>query len=264
MRGASDSGTPRDPATDPRRSVMVEPDYLDLKYSTARAPLTDYPYLLARYLLENYYAAPGRLLDFGCGRGDALRAFRDLGFDAVGADVSASAAEMAKDFEVALVDPETSRVPYADASFDAVFSKSVIEHMHRPMDLVREASRVLRPHGVAVVMTPSWEHGAWGPFYADHTHVTPFTAPGLKDLLMLAGFHTVESGFFYQLPFVWKTRLLRVVPRLVAALPVPYRPYRERAPWPERLNKLIRFSKEVMLIGVGRKPTAGVGATWDR
>jgi SAM-dependent methyltransferase len=152
-----------------------------------------------------------------------------------------------------MIDPATSRLPFPDASFDFVFSKSVVEHMHDPIDLAREAQRVLKPGGVAVIMTPSWEHNAWGPFYIDHTHVTPFTAPSLADLMSLAGFDQVRSRFFHQLPFVWRHRALRVVPRAIAKLPLPYTPYRERAPWPAGMNKLIRFSKEVMLLARGTK-----------
>jgi SAM-dependent methyltransferase len=233
---------------------MLDGAYLDLTYSQARAPESDYPTLLARHLLAEHYRAPGRLLDFGCGRGDALRAFASLGFEAVGADVSERAAEMAPEFEVAVVDPETSRLPFGDDSFDFVFSKSVVEHMRSPIDLGREAARVLRPGGIAIVMTPSWQHQAWGPFYIDHTHVTPFTAPSLKDLMTLAGLEQVRSEHFYQLPFVWRASALQVVPKLVALLPLPYRPYNEGAAWPDAINKLIRFSKEVMLLAAGRKP----------
>lgn len=233
---------------------MLDRSYLDLTYSAERAPRSDYPFLLARHLLGRYYGRPGRILDFGCGRGDALRAFAELGFDAVGADVSERAAEMSPDFEIAVVDPSTSRLPFDDSSFDFVVSKSVVEHMRSPIDLARESLRVLRPGGSAVLMTPSWQHQAWGPFYIDHTHVTPFTAPSLRDLMTLAGFSGIHSEHFYQLPFAWRSSALRIVPLLVAALPLHYRPYNEGAPWPESLNKLIRFSKEVMLLAVGRKP----------
>lgn len=234
-------------------SVLLDADYLDLTYSAERAPESDYPSLLAAHLLARWYGRPGRILDYGCGRGDALRAFAALGFEAVGADVSPRAAERAEGFEVVTIDPETSALPFDDGSVDFVFSKSVVEHMRTPIDLAREAHRVLRPGGLAIVMTPSWEHNAWGPFYIDHTHVTPFTARSLKDLLLLAGFEQVEAEHFLQLPFTWRHPWLRFVPPLVRRLPLPYRPYRERAPWPDGLNKLIRFSKEVMLLAAGRK-----------
>jgi SAM-dependent methyltransferase len=232
-------------------AVLLDRGYLDLTYSAERAPESDYPSLLARHVSERFLRDGGRLLDFGCGRGDQLRAFAALGFDAVGADVSRRAAELAGGLEVAVIDPATTELPFPDRSFDAVFSKSVVEHMREPIDLAREAFRVLRPGGTAVVMTPSWQHNAWGPFYIDHTHVTPFTAPSLKDLMALAGFSEVHAEHFIQLPFTWRSPALRAVPWIVRRLPLPYRPYNDRAPWPDGLNKVIRFSKEVMLLAAG-------------
>lgn len=234
-------------------AALLDPAYLDVTYSAERAPASDYPTLLARHLQQHWYGGTGRILDFGSGRGDALRAFSSLGFDAVGADVSPRAAEMAEGFDVAIVDPETSRLPFPDASFKYVFSKSVVEHMSRPLDLAREAQRVLEPGGIAVIMTPSWQHNAWGPFYIDHTHVTPFTAPSLKDLMTLAGFDDVASVHFHQLPFLWERPRLQPVPWLIRRLPLRYRPYNEQARWPEGVNKLIRFSNEVMLLARGQK-----------
>jgi hypothetical protein len=45
---------------------------------------------------------------------------------------------------------------------------------------------------------------------------------------------------------------MKPLSRLIAALPLSYRSYKP-ARWPEGLTKLIRFSKEVRLLGVGRK-----------
>ena len=87
----------------------------------------------------------------------------------------------------------------------------------------------------------------------DHTNVTPFTATSLSAALQIAGFKQVEVSPFYQLPFLWRYPFLKPIAWTIASLPLPYRPY-QTAPWPESCNKLIRFSKEVMLLGVGSKP----------
>lgn len=235
-------------------SALGRGAYLDLTYSEERAPRGDYPALLARLLLDRVYRAPGRLLDLGCGRGDALDAFADLGFETWGVDVSPRVRDLAPRHRVEVADVERESLPVSAGTFDAVFSKSVVEHMHRPMALLDAAFAALRPGGVAVVMTPSWEHNAWGPFYVDHTHVTPFTVPSLADALELAGFGEVEVSHFHQLPFLWRRPYLRPAVRALASLPLRYRPYDRGARWPEAANKAIRFAKEVMLIGVARKP----------
>jgi hypothetical protein len=71
--------------------------------------------------------------------------------------------------------------------------------------------------------------------------------------MALARFSELHAEHFLQLPFTWRARALRFVPWIVRRLPLPYRPYNDGAPWPEGLNKLIRFSKEVMLLAAGRK-----------
>jgi|GEM_PF-1332237 len=246
-------GSPMASRTTNGPSVLKESAYLDVTYSPARVPYGEYPYLLAKWLLENVYGKPGRLLDLGCGRGEHLRAFASLGFDVAGVDISPDAPALAEGYCVEVADLEHDPLPFPLGSFDFIFSKSVVEHMRHPTHLLSEAFEALQPGGTAVIMTPSWAHTHWGPFYIDHTHVTPFTAPSLTDALAFAGFEAGTVSHFYQLPFLWHYPFLKPIVWIAAALPLPYRPYRS-APWPDGLNKVIRFSKEVMLLGVGKKP----------
>lgn len=248
-------GSPMTSQATNEQSVLKSSAYLQVTCSSERAPYGEYPYLLARWLLKNVYGKPGRLLDLGCGRGEHLAAFARLGFDVAGVDISSDAPGLAKGYRVEVADLEQDPLPFPPNSFDFIFSKSVIEHMRHPTRLLSKALEALHPGGIAAVMTPSWSHTHWGPFYIDHTHITPFTAPSLADALTLAGFESVTASNFYQLPFLWRYRFLKPAVWVIATLPLPYRPY-QPAPWPAGLNKLIRFSKEVMLLGVGKKPSS--------
>lgn len=252
-----EDGSPEADRAVTREPVFKASAYLDVTYSATRAPYGQYPLRLAQWLLEHVYKRPGRLLDLGCGRGEHLAAFAALGFEVAGVDISPRAAELAQGYAVTVADLEAGPLPFS-LEFDFVFSKSVIEHMRHPERLFLQAWRVLHPGGTVVVMTPSWEHQHWGPFYVDHTHVSPFTRPALADALTIAGFEEVAASHFYQLPFVWRYPFVAPVVKVIAALPLPYRPYYAWAPWPDGFNKLVRFSKELMLLGAGRKPrTAG-------
>jgi len=250
---AGESAVPR---TVTHQSVLQDAAYLDVTYSPLRAPYGEYPSQLAGWLRTHVFGRQGRLLDLGCGRGEHLAAFARLGFDVAGVDISPRAAELAQGYDVTVSDLEQDVLPFV-SEFDFVFSKSVIEHMRHPERLLIQAWRALRPGGVAAIMTPSWEHTYWGPFYIDYTHVTPFTVPSLADALAIAGFTRAAVSPFYQLPVAWRLPFIKPALRLLAAVPLPYRPYRAAAPWPDPINKLIRFSKEVMLLGVGTKPDAG-------
>lgn len=237
-------------------NVFERPEYLGVTYSEERAPRGGYPLLLAGWLDRNVFRGAGRLLDLGCGRGEHLAAFSDLGYEVAGTDLAPQTAALASEFTVAVADLEREPLPFPPGSFDHAFSKSVIEHMHQPLALLERAHDALRPGGTFVVMTPAWEFNHKGPFYIDHTHVTPFTRPSLADALTLAGFEQVHVGYFRQLPFLWRLPWLRPLVRGVAALPLPYRPWASAPWWPDGVNKVIRFSKEVMLIGTARKPGA--------
>jgi SAM-dependent methyltransferase len=240
------------PSKPQEESVLKKSSYLEVTYSPSIAPLTEYPRLLATWLLKNAFKRPGRLLDMGVGRGDHLMAFSSLGFEVAGVDTSPNVAALSSKYEVHIADLEHDLLPFPNNSFDFVFSKSVIEHMHYPDRLMSKALEVLRPGGTAVLMTPSWEYNYWGPFYIDHTHVTPFTRPSLRDALTIVGFGSTEVTYFYQLPFLWRYPICKPLVRVLAALPIPYRPY-QSAPWPDGFNKLVRFSKEVMLMAVAHK-----------
>ena len=235
-------------------TVLKDPRYLEVIYSTARKPVGVYPTMLARHLMETTYKKTGTLLDIGSGRGDFLGAFSHLGYEVSGVDISPLSAARTDTYTVKTCNLEFESLPFPENEFDFIFSKSVIEHLHTPYNLVSGAYRVLKPGGVAVIMTPSWAHTYWGPFYIDHTHVTPYTIPSLADVLQIAGFENISSRYFYQLPIVWKHPSLLPIIRLFSALPLSYRPY-ENARWPDSFNKLIRFSKEVMLLAVCQKPS---------
>lgn len=234
-------------------SIFDKEEYLDTTYTDFKAPKSSYPFKLIDYVKKNYFKAEGSVLDIGCGFGEQLAAFDAHGYEPSGIDLSPSVLKLKERFDVKVFDLENSNFPYPEDHFDFVFSKSVIEHMHHPHHLFDHALKVLKPKGKAVIMTPSWEHNMWGPFYIDHTHVTPFTKTSLEDLFVMSGFKNVEVLHFYQLPFVWKSSILRIIPKIISKLPIKYNPYYKNANLPDEINKLVRFSKEVMLFGYGEK-----------
>ena len=228
-------------------------DYLKTFYTEEMRPKTDYPIKLASHISQKYLDnSHKKLLDLGCGRGDQLRAFKSIGYDVVGCDNAVSAKEFCAPINVEILNILESQLELEGGSMDVVFSKSVIEHLREPEKLLEEASRVLRKNGKIVVMCPSWVHMGWGPFYQDHTHVSPFTKPSLRDILKLTGFKNIQVKHFRQLPVTWKYPVTENFFRLISRLPIPYSPQNE-VNYHVGLNKVVRFSKEVMLLAVADK-----------
>ncbi len=137
----------------------------------------------------------GRLLDAGCGSGDLLEALRTDGWDVLGVEPSAAAAELARRRHG--LDVVTGRFETADlppASFDVVTMTSVLEHLHDPRTALRRARELLRPGGlVAVLFVPrfdSSEAARFGPRWLAldlPRHLTHFTDETLQTLADAVG-----------------------------------------------------------------------------
>ena len=111
---------------------------------------------LARMHLDGI--KPGRLLEVGCGSGERLALLRSMGWEVVGQEVDASAAQHARDHygvEVRVGSLEAIGLP--EASFDAVVTNHVIEHVPDPVGLLAACNRFLKDGGLLCVVTPNIE-----------------------------------------------------------------------------------------------------------
>lgn len=97
----------------------------------------------------------GRLLDVGCGSGEFLERMRDLGWYAEGLDTDEVAVRRARERGLQVRLGTLEQQSYPEASFDAITSNHVIEHVHDFRTLLREFRRLLKPSGRAVVVTPN-------------------------------------------------------------------------------------------------------------
>jgi len=93
----------------------------------------------------------GRVFDIPCGSGAFLERARKAGYEVYGGDLDALPSVPAEAFRYANMN---ERLPFEDASLDAVVSIEGIEHIERPFDFVGECLRVLRPGGCFILTTP--------------------------------------------------------------------------------------------------------------
>lgn len=96
------------------------------------------------------------ILDFGCGDGNRVKDYRNAGFNAFGVDIN-----MAVPTEyLRLIDTSNGyRIPFADGTFDFIFSESVFEHVQNYSEALAEIWRVLKPGGVSLHFLPA----KWSP-----------------------------------------------------------------------------------------------------
>ena len=120
-----------------------------------------------------------RVLDIGCGISTVLHWLpgRRSGIDPLAAryrEIYTYPAGME------IIGGRGELLPYADGSFDAVFCSNCIDHMERPLDVVAEAYRVLRPGGHFVLTCETFRSDAGK---RDEGHPHSMTTRRLLDLV---------------------------------------------------------------------------------
>jgi demethylmenaquinone methyltransferase / 2-methoxy-6-polyprenyl-1,4-benzoquinol methylase len=108
--------------------------------------------------------APGeRVLDLAAGTATSSAALARTGADVVGCDFSLGMLRAAKPYEgVSLVAGDALRLPFRDASFDAVTISFGLRNTQDVDVALRELLRVTRPGGRLVVC--EFSHPTWAPF----------------------------------------------------------------------------------------------------
>lgn len=163
------------------------------------------------------YLRPGmRVLDCGCGPGSITADLATLVAPAevIGIDIErrqlAVARGLAADRGIDNVSFQLANVydlPFAEASFDAVFAHTLVEHLAEPRLAFAEVRRILKPGGIFGVRDPDYSTWRMEPATARVHDVTecvrrvqqinggsPYYAPRQRELLLEAGFARSEGG----------------------------------------------------------------------
>lgn len=161
------------------------------------------------------FLKPGmRLLDCGCGMGALTTSLAEwlAPGDVIGIDREDSQINAARDWArqkgVKNVRFETGsiyEIPYPDASFDAAFAYTVLEHTREPLQAIREMRRVLKPGGVIGLCDPDYEGQLWAPASPglaelmqimrrfSEEHASPYYARHQRGYLLEAGFSPTQG-----------------------------------------------------------------------
>ena len=146
------------------------PDDGSYQPTSERMSAANYQSNVGDYLIYMFHVATynfareflsGEVLDLGCGTGYGTHAVSDCCDRIVGVDIATDAVAFARreyqadnlSYEV-IAPIENELLPFGDASFDAVISFQVIEHIANTDTYLREIARVLRPGGRFICSTP--------------------------------------------------------------------------------------------------------------
>ena len=116
-----------------------------------------------------------RVLEIGCGMGLHTSLMAAAGADVTAVDLTPTAVQATKKrlalkgLTANVIEADAEKLPFADASFDFVWSWGVIHHSAHTGRIVKEISRVLAPDGEVRVMVYNRESGwAMGVLVRDH------------------------------------------------------------------------------------------------
>ncbi len=133
--------------------------------------------------VEHYDLAEKRCLEVGASKG----LFQDLVQDYTGLDIAESlSVHFHKPFQVVRDD---GTYPFDDASFDAIWSWAVFEHIPDIEQALHELTRVLKPGGL-IYFAPAWQCRPWA---AEGYPVRPYSDFDWKGKLIKASIPLRDS-----------------------------------------------------------------------
>lgn len=148
----------------------------------------------------------GTVYDLGCGEMPYREWALQFADRYVGVDWSDTLHELKADVVADLNGP----LPLEDGVADTVISCSVLEHLHEPETMLKEAYRILKPGGAIILQVPFM----WWVHEAPHDYFR-FTRYGLDRIFRKAGFLDVEvmanTGFWV----MWVTKFNYQSTRLI-------------------------------------------------
>lgn len=149
---------------------MTSPDQLlrDLSRSAPYQPATNLWRAVELDAVQRHGLGPGLGLDLGCGDGKLTGVLMDALGDAggritwVGVDVDPEETALARSTGryLRVHTGSAAAIPEPDATFDFVFSNSVLEHIGPIDEVLAEAARLLKPGGRFVATVPGPEFHA--------------------------------------------------------------------------------------------------------
>lgn len=137
-----------------------------------------------RQWISKFVPRHGKTIEAGCGMGRYNLYFSRMGMDVEGIDFSEPTVKFLNQWknqegfeDSRFIVGDILNLPYEENSLSGYISLGVVEHfIEGPQEAIREAARVLRPGGVAIITTPSI---SWNVFLRNLKIATKRTAKKL-------------------------------------------------------------------------------------
>ena len=160
---------------------------------------------------------PGKILDWGAGCGQMSYLLKNRGFEVVSYDINSEERPLLKLINQTItIGSDPVNLPFPDASFDAVLSSGVLEHVADADASLKEVFRVLKKQGYfSIYMLPN--KYSYIEFISDRIgrgdHPVKYSLPEIKTFLNRQGFEVLSTGYQNFFPYN-----LKGFPRIIRQL----------------------------------------------
>lgn len=145
--------------SDEELSAMYPADYYAYQDNFSRSRWKEVVKTLLWFRIgtkDPQFAAPGRMLDLGCGSGWFMREMRDKGWDVYGVEINSSASELGRKKAALNIFAGTlQQAGFPSDFFDYVRANHSFEHIACPGKTLDEIHRVLKPGGRLLIGVPN-------------------------------------------------------------------------------------------------------------
>jgi len=155
---------------------------------------------------------PKLLLDVGCGVGIFMQNLKEIGWNAIGVDMSDASVEHAKSRGLKVKLGKIEDMKLKSNSFDVITLFQTIEHIEDPIKTLKKIYSLLRKDGLLVITTPNEESlmakilGKYWFGYRNIEHLYFFNKRSLAKMQAEVGFRRIdvnsENGRTLSLPWV--------------------------------------------------------------
>jgi SAM-dependent methyltransferase len=162
---------------------IFHPQYLIKKYS-------------AKAIREAQKRSHGRLIDIGCGRMPYRQLLEPLVSEYIGLDHPISAKLYRNSNSKPDILSDARQIPVSNQSFDTVLLLEVLEHVPYPIDILKEARRIIKNNGILIISTPFMY-----PLHDKGFDYMRYTGLMLRYMIQHAGFKVVSlksNGTMYE------------------------------------------------------------------
>ncbi|MBM7663244.1 ubiquinone/menaquinone biosynthesis C-methylase UbiE [Bacillus mesophilus] len=149
---------------------------------------------------------PCSILDAGCGDGYGSYMLQKQGFKVTGVDVSTNMIEIAKGRdtknELQFLQSDIAKMPFPDASFEAIMAINSLEWTIDPLEVVKEFKRVLRPSGTLCIgllgPTAAPRQNSYQRLYGENVICNTMMPWELQSLAEENGFRLIDGHGVYK------------------------------------------------------------------